>query len=63
MTHRLDRTVAPGVQLDDVDRAIAKFRELGRAMDAVDKRRVSVGATSDGNVARALRTEFSDAGM
>ena len=60
----LDRTVAPGVQLDEVDRAIAKFRELGRAMDAVDKRKVSVGASStSGDVARALRGEFSDAGM
>lgn len=59
----LDRTVAPGVQLDDVDRAIAKFKELGRAMDAVDRRQVSVGANSDGSLARALRTEFNDAGM
>lgn len=59
----LDRTVAPGVQLDDVDRAIAKFKELGRAMDAVDTRRISVGATADGNLPRALRSELSDASM
>ncbi|HQS15456.1 phage tail tape measure protein [Reyranella sp.] len=60
----LDRTVAPGVQLDEVDRAIAKFRELGRAMDAVDKRKVSIGATTtSGDVSRALRGEFNDAGM
>lgn len=59
----LDRTVAPGVQLDDVDRAIAKFRELGRAMDAVDKRKISVGATADGNLPRVLRSELSDASM
>ena len=60
----LDRTVAPGVQLDEVDRAIAKFKELGRAMDAVDKRRISVGAsTNSGDLRRALQSEFNDAAI